>query len=108
MTGRSPAGTVGTWGTPFSSVRVSRTSPVNKRRGEGASVRGEVFHQCFFYRSIALLPPAGGWEGGQRGQSVPPSPRAPGFPPSSPPPAGGREASPTMFLETSQAKNLPL
>jgi len=50
----------------------------------------EIFHKCFFYRSIVLLPPAGGgWEGGQRGQSVPPSSRASGFPPSSPPPLGG-------------------
>src|SRR5438552_1644535 len=33
MTGRSPAGTVATWATPFSSVRVSRRNPVNRTRG---------------------------------------------------------------------------
>src|SRR5215813_13405013 len=37
MTGRSPAGTVATWGTPFSSVRVSRRNRVNNPYQPGSS-----------------------------------------------------------------------
>src|SRR5262249_22523711 len=41
MTGRSPAGTVGTWGTLFSSVCVSRRSRANKQRERAAVQQGK-------------------------------------------------------------------